>query len=71
MRLRTFILFAILSVLGQAQGPVPQTYSFTEDPGFPMAGPNVVKVVRDGSKAIEQTMPPGGAAIRIPQSPPL
>ena len=61
MRLPTFIVLAILPVLGPAQGPVPQTYSFTEDPGFPLAGPNVVKVVRDGSKeTIEQTMPPGG-----------
>ena len=60
MRLRIFILFAVLPVTGQAQGSAPQTYSFTEDPGFPLAGPNVVKVVRDGSKEmIEQTMPPG------------
>ena len=43
----------------QAQGPTPLTYSLTEDPGIPLAGPQVVKIVRDGSKeVIEQIMPP-------------
>jgi hypothetical protein len=40
----------------------PQTYSFTQDPAFPIAGPAVVKITRDGSKeVVEQTMPAGFA----------
>jgi len=44
LRLQTVIVFAVLLVLGQAllgqgQGTAPQTYSFTEDPGFPDGGP--------------------------------
>jgi hypothetical protein len=45
----------------QAQGtkaPPPQTYSFTADPAFSIMGPNVIKVVRDGSKeTVDQIMP--------------
>jgi hypothetical protein len=38
---------------------VPTAYSLTEDPGIPLAGPQVVKIYRDGSKeVIDQTMPP-------------
>ena len=60
----------VLTILAMASGwhlasvQVPssalQTYSFTEDPGFPMMGPNVVKISRDGSKeVIDQIMPAG------------
>ena len=41
------------------QTPAPQTYSYTEDPGFPIMGPQVITLVRDGSKeVIDQVMPP-------------
>ena len=44
----------------QAQGPTPQAYSITEDPGFALLGPSVVKISRDGSKeVVEQIMPVG------------
>jgi hypothetical protein len=57
------VLLALLTAISglsraQAQGPTPQTYSLTEDPGIPLAGPQVVKISRDGSKeAIDQIMP--------------
>ena len=36
-----------------------QVYSYTADPALPVAGPAVVRVVRDGPKElIEQTLPP-------------
>lgn len=49
------------SVAGlRAQEPAPQTYSLTEDPGFAIMGPSVIKLSRDGSKeVVEQIMPPG------------
>jgi hypothetical protein len=64
MQARFIVLLAVLTVIAglsraQAQGPTPQTYSLTEDPGIPLAGPEVVKISRDGSKeVIEQIMPP-------------
>ena len=43
-----------------AQTAAPQTYSLTEDPGFAMMGPSVVKIVRDGSKeVVDQILPAG------------
>jgi hypothetical protein len=42
-----------------AQTAAPQTYSYTEDPGFPIMGPQVITLIRDGSKeVIDQVMPP-------------
>ncbi len=64
MRQRFIVLLAVLTVTSglsrlQAQGSAPQTYSLTEDPGIPLAGPQVVKISRDGSKeVIDQIMPP-------------
>ena len=64
MRQRFIVLLAVLTVISglsglRGQGPSPQTYSLTEDPGIPLAGPEVVKISRDGSKeAIDQIMPP-------------
>jgi hypothetical protein len=44
----------------QAQGPTPQTYSFTEDPAFAVMGPTIVKLSRDGPKeAVDQIIPAG------------
>ena len=67
MRRRFIVLLAVLTVIPgwgltrlQAQGPTPQTYSLTEDPGFPLLGPSVVKISRDGSKeVVDQIMPVG------------
>jgi hypothetical protein len=65
MRLRiTVVPAALLFIVGCApsalEAQAPQTYSFTEDPGFPLAGPNVTKIFRDGSReVVEQTMPAG------------
>ena len=65
---REFIhLLAVITVVSgwgcmelRAQGPVPQTYSFTQDPGYPLMGPSVIKVSRDGSKeVVEQTISAG------------
>ena len=64
MRLRFFVLPALfISFSGiQAQNPAPQTYSYTEDPGFPLMGPQVIKITRDGSKeVVDQIMPAGFA----------
>jgi hypothetical protein len=60
------IQLAVLTVISgwgvsrvQAQGPAPTAYSITEDPGFALFGPSVVKVSRDGSKeVVDQIMPP-------------
>ena len=73
------VLLAVVVISGwgpsrlQAQGPAPQTYSLTEDPGIPIMGPQVVKISRDGSKeAIDQIMPPmAGARQGISWPPPL
>src|SRR5579863_7190920 len=63
---RCFVaLLAMLTVISgwglsnlQAQEPTPETYSFTEDPAFPIMGPAVAKISRDGSKeVVDQTMP--------------
>lgn len=67
MRQRSIVILAVLTMISgwgltrlQAQGPTPQTYSLTEDPGFALFGPMVVKISRDGSKeAIDQIMPVG------------
>jgi len=66
MRQRFIVLLAVLTVISglglsrlQAQGPKPQAYFITEDPGFALFGPSVVKVSRDGSKeVVDQIMPP-------------
>jgi hypothetical protein len=60
----TVVPAVLLLIVGCApcvlKAQVPQTYSFTEDPGFPLAGPNVTKIFRDGSReVVEQTMPAG------------
>ena len=48
--------------LSQAQTPTPQTYSYTQDPAFPIAGPAVVKLTRDGPHVVvDQVMPAGFA----------
>jgi hypothetical protein len=53
------LLAAGLEQPSVAQTMTPQTYSYTEDPGFPIMGPQVITVVRDGSKeVIDQVMPP-------------
>ena len=67
MRQRFIILLAVLTVISgwglsrlQAQGPTPQTYSFTEDPAVAIMGPTIVKLSRDGPKeAVDQIMPAG------------
>src|ERR1017187_10566679 len=67
MRQRFIVLLAVLTVISgwglprsQAQGPAPQTYSLTEDPGWGAGEPHVVKLSRDGSKeVVEQIIPPG------------
>jgi hypothetical protein len=66
MHLRLIVLVAVLTISRfglsnlQAQAPAPQAYSITEDPGFAMLGPNVVKISRDGSKeVVDQIMPVG------------
>jgi len=56
-------VLAVVSGMGltrlQAQGAAPTAYSYTEDPGIPLMGPEVVKVSRDGSKeVVDQVMPP-------------
>jgi hypothetical protein len=45
----------------KAQGSTPQAYSITEDPGFSILGPSVVKVMRDGSKEVVDQIMPAGA----------
>src|ERR1700761_3125540 len=41
-----------------AQSGAPQTYSYVQDPGFPIMGPQVLTLMRDGSKeVIDQVMP--------------
>jgi len=46
--------------LAQSQTPAPQTYSYTQDPAFPIAGPAVVKITRDGPHVVvDQVMPAG------------
>jgi hypothetical protein len=52
-------LASVQAQVAQAtKAPTPQTYSYTADPGFALMGPNVVTVVRDGSKeTIDQVMP--------------
>jgi hypothetical protein len=53
-----FLLTVGLSASAQAQTATPQTYSLTEDPGFPLMGPQVLTLIRDGSKeVIDQVMP--------------
>jgi len=59
MQRRIVVLLAVLTVISgwglprlQAQEPTPQTYSYTEDPGIPIMGPEVVKISRDGSKEV-------------------
>jgi hypothetical protein len=67
MRRRLVVLLAVLTVVSgwglprlQAQGPVPQAYSFTEDPGLALMGPSIVKISRDGSReVVDQIMPVG------------
>jgi hypothetical protein len=67
MRRWFIVLLAVPTVISgwglsglQAQGPAPQAYSLTEDPGFALLGPVVVKISRDGSKeAVDQIMPVG------------
>ena len=67
MRQRLIVLLAVLAVISgwglprsQAQGPAPQTYSLTEDPGWGAGEPHVVKLSRDGAKeVVEQIIPPG------------
>jgi len=67
MRQRFIVLLAVLTIISgwglsllQAQGPTPTTYSLTEDPAFPLLGPSVVKITRDGSKeVVDQIMPVG------------
>ena len=52
------VLIAGLAVPLVAQNALPQTYSLTEDPGFPIMGPQVLTLVRDGSKeVVDQVMP--------------
>jgi len=66
MQRRMVVLLAVLTVISgwglprlQAQEPTPQAYSYTEDPGIPIMGPEVVKISRDGSKeVVDQVMPP-------------
>ena len=64
MHRKFIVLLAALTAISglpllRAQGPTPQIYSLTEDPGIPLAGPQVVKISRAGSKeAIDQIMPP-------------
>ncbi len=65
MRRRFIVLLAVLTLICgwglshlRAQGPAPQAYSITEDPGFALMGPSVVKISRDGSKeVVDQIMP--------------
>lgn len=67
MRQTLIVLPAVLTMMIgcglsslQAQGPAPQTYSLTLDPGFSPMGSIVVKISRDGSKeAVDQIMPAG------------
>ncbi len=60
---RLLVVCAVLTSLSGgvfAQTALPQTYSYTEDPAFPLAGPGIAKITRDGSKeVVEQTMPAG------------
>ena len=64
MRRRFIVLLAVLTLMCgwglshlRAQGPAPQAYSITEDPGF---GSSVVKISRDGSKeVVDQILPVG------------
>jgi hypothetical protein len=66
MQRRIVVLLSVLTVISgwglpclQAQDATPQTYSYTEDPGIPIMGPEVVKISRDGSKeVVDQVMPP-------------
>jgi hypothetical protein len=67
MRRWFVVLLAVLTVVSgwglprlQAQGPAPQAYSFTEDPGLALMGPSIVKISRDGSReVVDQIMPVG------------
>ena len=67
MRRRFIVLLAVLTAISgwglsrlHAQGPTPQAYSLTEDPGFALMGPSVVKISRDGSKeVVDQILPVG------------
>lgn len=57
---RMMVLLMVFTGALPAQHYVPPTYTITEDPGFPLAGPSVVKVSRDGSKeVVDQVMPAG------------
>ena len=67
MRRRFIVLLTVPTLISlsglsslRAQSSASQTYSITEDPGFSIGGPSVVKISRDGSKeAVDQTMPAG------------
>jgi len=67
MRRRFIVLLAVLTSISgwglshlRAQGATPQVYSITEDPGFALLGPSIVKISRDGSKeVVDQIMPVG------------
>ncbi|MGB7761361.1 MAG: hypothetical protein WBL61_16135 [Bryobacteraceae bacterium] len=67
MRRRFIVLLAVLTVTSgwgisrlRAQGPAPQAYSLTEDPGFALMGPSVVRISRDGAKeVVDQILPVG------------
>ncbi len=67
MQRRVVILLAVIAVISgwglsraQVQGPTPTVYSITEDPGFGIMGPLVIKLSRDGSKeVVDQFMAAG------------
>ena len=72
MQRRVVILLAVIAVISgwglsraQVQGPTPTVYSITEDPGFGIMGPLVIKLSRDGSKeVVDQFMAAGPGTTR-------
>jgi hypothetical protein len=55
MRQRSIVLFAVPTAISrwalpalQAQGPAPQAYSFTANPGFALLGTNAVLTLYQG-----------------------
>jgi hypothetical protein len=59
-RLAVLIGLGAFTPSARAQAPVPQTYSYIQDPAISIMGPSIIKVVRDGAKeVVDQILPIG------------